>query len=224
MLTNASKLYIFLAQKILKYVNPLDGVKTMTIRILPKDSTNFRPVFRHLILSETTEKRPLTWSKATMRPYRKLDVYLTNVLFDCWYPRDQLDSCKVEVLFHALKYLDIKWYICEQEFVMYQWAVILYHKVQGEDPSSMEVATATLHALKSKTLYYICYHHHAVTVITTETIPKTKTLTTAAPIWSSTKCALAHKPLDRFTAMTPHTPNTVRGTICQFVAVPVHHP
>ena len=43
----------------------------------------------------------------------QMDVHLTNVFLMCGYPQDQMDSHKGEILFHAVKYFDIKWYIHE---------------------------------------------------------------------------------------------------------------
>ena len=48
----------------------------------------------------------------------KLDIHLNNMFLKCGYPQGQVDGWKVQVLFNAFKYFDIKWYMCEHSLTM----------------------------------------------------------------------------------------------------------
>ena len=48
----------------------------------------------------------------------ELDVHFTNVLWECCYPQDQLDSCKDKVLLCTVKYFDSKQLVYESNLTL----------------------------------------------------------------------------------------------------------
>ena len=82
------------------------------VKVINKFQTRFQTQYAMV----HTEKKPLTWNKAVMRPLRNwMCIWpVLNTMPKCGCPKDQLDSHKAEVLFHAIKYLKINYlYMCK---------------------------------------------------------------------------------------------------------------